>query len=247
MEEVYANIEYEECVEFRGTPQKQTGSEVSKRFPGAVVLFLGLLSVLLLVGLIGVCVHYHVSAYGSAPDLSMIKANLTESLNASYDKISSLTEERDRLKARITEMTEELKKSVPKEKTCPAGWKMFSCACYILSSVSGSWNEARKDCRGRGADLVVIDSSAEQEFLNKFTQTYAWIGLTDRDEEGTWKWIDGTPLTLSNWGNNQPDNGGGDPQWGEEDCAHIRLNGEWNDRSCKTLLRWICEKMAQHC
>ncbi|KAL7384818.1 hypothetical protein ABVT39_009424 [Epinephelus coioides] len=114
MEEVYANDEYEECVEFKGTPKKQTGSEVSKRFPGAVVLFLGLLSVLLLAGLIGLCVHYRVSAYGSAPDLSMIKANLTESLNASYNKISSLTEERDQLKARITEMTEELKKSVPK-------------------------------------------------------------------------------------------------------------------------------------
>ncbi|KAL7384891.1 hypothetical protein ABVT39_010771 [Epinephelus coioides] len=114
MEEVYENAENEEGVEFKGTPKKQTGSEVSKRFPGAVVLFLGLLSVLLLAGLIGVCVHCHVSAYGSAPDLSMIKANLTESLNASYNKISSLTEERDQLKARITEMTEELKKSVPK-------------------------------------------------------------------------------------------------------------------------------------
>ncbi|KAL7385481.1 hypothetical protein ABVT39_022403 [Epinephelus coioides] len=213
MEEVYANVEYEEGVEFKGTPKKQTG---------------------------------HVSAYGSAPDLSMIKANLTESLNASYNKISSLTEERDQLKARITEMTEELKKSVPKEKTCPAGWKMFSCACYLLSSGSGSWDEGREDCRGRGADLVVIDSPAEQEFLNEFTQT-AWIGLTDRDEEGTWKWIDGTPLTLSNWRKNQPDNGGGDPQWGEEDCAHIRPDSEWNDLSCETSLRWICEKTAQHC
>ncbi|XP_049905197.1 CD209 antigen-like protein E [Epinephelus moara] len=230
MEEVYANAEYEECVEFKGTPKKQTGSEVSKRFPGAVVLFLGLLSVLLLAGLIGVCVHCHVSACGSAPDLSMIKVNLTESLNA-----------------RITEMIEELKKSVPKEKTCPAGWRMFSCACYILSSGRGTWDEARKDCRGRGADLVVIDSPAEQTFLIKFIETLTWIGLTDGDEEGTWKWIDGTPLTLSNWGNNQPDNDSGDPRWREEDCAHIRLNGEWNDRSCKTLLPWICEKTAQHC
>ncbi|XP_049451081.1 CD209 antigen-like protein E isoform X2 [Epinephelus fuscoguttatus] len=230
MEEVYENAEYEEGVEFKGTPKKQTGSEVSKRFPGAVVLFLGLLSVLLLAGLIGVCVHCHVSAYGSAPDLSMIKANLTESLNA-----------------RITEMIEELKKSVPKEKTCPAGWRMFSGACYLLSSGKGSWDEGRKDCRGRGADLVAIDSSAEQEFLNKFTQTYAWIGLTDRVKEGTWKWIDGTPLTLSNWEVNQPDNGGGNPRFGEEDCVHIRPDSEWNDRSCETSMRWICEKTAPHC
>ncbi|KAL7385217.1 hypothetical protein ABVT39_017789 [Epinephelus coioides] len=230
MEEVYANAENEEGVEFKGTPKKQTGSEVSKRFPGAVVLFLGLLSVLLLAGLIGLCVHCHVSAYGSAPDLSMIKANLTESLNT-----------------RITEMIEELKKSVPKEKTCPAGWRMFSGACYLLSSGRGSWDEGREDCRGRGADLVVIDSPAEQEFLIQFIETLTWIGLTDRDEEGTWKWVDGTPLTLNNWGKNQPDNDSGNPQWREEDCAHIRLDKNWNDRSCKTLLPWICEKTAQHC
>ncbi|KAL7385049.1 hypothetical protein ABVT39_014388 [Epinephelus coioides] len=209
-------------------------------------MFPGLLSVLLLAGLTGVCVHYRVSAYGSAPDLSMIKANLTESLNASYNKISSLTEERDQLKARITEMTEELKKLVSKEKTCPAGWRMFSGACYLLSSVSGSWDKGREDCRGRGADLVVIDSFAEQIFLIEVTQENAWIGLTDRDEEGTWKWTDGTPLTLSNWEVNQPDNGGGDPQWGEEDCVNVLYGRKWNDLSCETLMRWICEKTAQH-
>uniref|UniRef100_A0A8C9XRK0 C-type lectin domain-containing protein n=1 Tax=Sander lucioperca TaxID=283035 RepID=A0A8C9XRK0_SANLU len=83
------------------------------------------------------------------------------------------------------------------EKTCPAGWRMFSSSCYLLSAESGSWEKGRQYCRDRGADLVVIDSSEEQTFLSEFIKkaTWYWIGLTDRDEEGTWKWVDGTPLT----------------------------------------------------
>ncbi|XP_042372467.1 C-type lectin domain family 10 member A-like, partial [Plectropomus leopardus] len=178
----------------------------------------------------------HVSECESAADLSTIKDNLTERLQASENKISSLTEDRDRLKARINEMTA--------EETCPAGWRKFSSACYFLSDVFGSWDEGRKDCRDRGADLVVIDSSAEQTFLHEFTETVAWIGLTDREEEGTWKWIDGTPLTFRKWQKKQPDNGGGNPLWGAEDCVHIIPSNEWNDLSCETSIQWICEKTA---
>uniref|UniRef100_A0A3Q0T3Q4 C-type lectin domain-containing protein n=1 Tax=Amphilophus citrinellus TaxID=61819 RepID=A0A3Q0T3Q4_AMPCI len=131
------------------------------------------------------------------------------------------------------------------EKTCPAGWKMFSCSCYLLSQSSDSWDAGRNKCRERGADLAVIDSAEEQDFLATFTQRPTWIGLTDTQEEGKWKWVDGTPLTLKYWAPHQPDNGGGDPKWGEEDCAQIRTleNTLWNDLSCGSSLSWVCEKV----
>ncbi|XP_035532219.1 C-type lectin domain family 4 member E-like [Morone saxatilis] len=125
---------------------------------------------------------------------------------------------------------------------------MFSCTCYLFSTNSHSWEEGRRDCRDRGADLVIIDSSEEQEFLTKNIRKDTWIGLTDRDNEGTWKWTDETPLTLAYWVRGQPDSGGGDPQWGEEDCAILIAGKEteenWNDRRCDDTLKWICEKMA---
>uniref|UniRef100_A0A3Q0RHA7 C-type lectin domain-containing protein n=1 Tax=Amphilophus citrinellus TaxID=61819 RepID=A0A3Q0RHA7_AMPCI len=140
--------------------------------------------------------------------------------------------------------------SEQREKACPAGWRTFSGSCYFLSTESGSWTRARQDCRGKGADLVIIDVNSEQTFLSKLTksETWSWIGLTDGCIEGTWKWIDESSLTLRYWEAKQPDNGGGDPKWGEEDCAHIRsgknTEENWNDRSCEADLRWICEKMA---
>ncbi|KAM6919971.1 C-type lectin domain family 4 member E-like [Lycodopsis pacificus] len=81
------------------------------------------------------------------------------------------------------------------EKTCPEGWRRFNSSCYLLSTRSGSWEESRKDCRDKGADLVIIDSLREQKFLLSIVTDHSWIGLSDRDDEGTWKWVDGTPLT----------------------------------------------------
>ncbi|XP_042281478.1 C-type lectin domain family 4 member E-like isoform X2 [Thunnus maccoyii] len=244
MEANYANVDSR-------TSTKQTGLGSSqRRFHGALLVFLGLLSVFLLAGLIGLGVHYH-SVRSSAEDISVIIDNLTERLQDSNNKLSSMSEERDLLLANLTEITKEMEKLQSlsaQNRICPAGWRMFRSSCYLLSSESGSWSRGRQDCREKGADLVVIDSTGEQTFLSTFTEVETWIGLTDRDEEGTWKWIDGTPLTLRYWETNEPNNGNGNPQLGEEDCAHI-ISGKstednWNDRSCGFLTRWICEKNA---
>uniref|UniRef100_I3KF21 C-type lectin domain-containing protein n=2 Tax=Oreochromis niloticus TaxID=8128 RepID=I3KF21_ORENI len=216
------------------------------KFHKAVILTLGLLSVSLLVGLIGLGLHYH----SEAAHFSFLKNNLTEHLQASINAMSFMTRERDLLNSSITELKKELILTRQREKTCPAGWRIFSSSCYFLSNDSGSWTRARQDCKDKGADLVVIDCNKEQTFLSKLTksETWSWIGLMDGSNEGTWTWVDGSSLTLRYWEAEQPDNGGGDPKWGEEDCAHIRTGKDteenWNDRSCDATLRWICEKLA---
>uniref|UniRef100_A0A3B5QNG6 CD209 antigen-like protein C n=2 Tax=Xiphophorus maculatus TaxID=8083 RepID=A0A3B5QNG6_XIPMA len=159
-----------------------------------------------------------------------------------------MIEERDRLNATLTEMSNEmirLQSLLKKKKTCPAGWRTFSSSCYFFSTSSGSWNKTREDCRNRGGDLVVINDDDEQNFLSTITNKETWIGLNDMETEGSWKWVDDTPLTqllTKHWEQPQPDNGGGDPKWGEEDCAHITIYKLWNDRKCSASLQWICEK-----
>uniref|UniRef100_A0AAY4DP61 C-type lectin domain-containing protein n=1 Tax=Denticeps clupeoides TaxID=299321 RepID=A0AAY4DP61_9TELE len=63
---------------------------------------------------------------------------------------------------------------------------------YSISNEQKPWNESRAECRGRGADLVVINS-LEEQFAHRLVLT--WIGLTDNEQEGVWKWVDGSPLT----------------------------------------------------
>uniref|UniRef100_A0A3Q1I5W6 C-type lectin domain-containing protein n=1 Tax=Anabas testudineus TaxID=64144 RepID=A0A3Q1I5W6_ANATE len=129
------------------------------------------------------------------------------------------------------------------DKTCPDGWTKSCWSCYFLSTESGSWTTGREDCRTRGADLVVIHSAEEQVKCVFIT----WIGLNDTDNEGTWKWVDGTPLTVTYWASNNPNNGEGRAEWGEEDCVEIfgGQSSQWNDISCEASRQWICEKPAQ--
>ncbi|XP_064859714.1 C-type lectin domain family 4 member E-like isoform X2 [Oncorhynchus nerka] len=159
---------------------------------------------------------------------------------------NTLTIERDQLQKERDDL---MRKFSILKQTCPEGWQKFESSWYFLSTVKKPWGESRQDCLERGADLVIVNSAKEQEFLFSFNKR-AWIGLTDSVTEGAWKFVDGTPLTTpSYWHSQQPDNGGDNPANRKEDC--VELNTEtwrpvkaWNDLSCLLNRYWICEKVV---
>ncbi|XP_044045919.1 CD209 antigen-like protein E isoform X2 [Siniperca chuatsi] len=120
------------------------------------------------------------------------------------------------------------------------GWVYFHDSFYYISSIKKTWQDSRDDCLQRGADLIIINSKEEQEFTRRYKKIM-WIGLTDRETEGVWKWVDGTPLTTSFWYFGEPNNYHGR----NEDCIEIKYhdNGNsWNDVVCENENLWICEK-----
>lgn len=119
------------------------------------------------------------------------------------------------------------------------GWKYFDSHLYHISTRNKSWDEARQDCKSRGADLVIINTQQEQEFVSSLNKE-VWIGLSDVNVEGQWRWVDGTPLTTKFWAKDQPNS-----YKGEQDCVKLWLTPpleNWNDEKCSIIHSWVCEK-----
>uniref|UniRef100_A0A672K2Z2 CD209 antigen-like protein C n=1 Tax=Sinocyclocheilus grahami TaxID=75366 RepID=A0A672K2Z2_SINGR len=114
------------------------------------------------------------------------------------------------------------------------GWTYYQSSLYFISSETKSWTESRRYCTERAADLIIINNREEQNISGV---AKVWIGLTDIEVEGRWKWVDGSTLTSRFWASGQPNNYKGK----EEDCALIHSPG-WADFPCNDKHKWICEK-----
>ncbi|KAM9722718.1 uncharacterized protein ACNS7B_018337 [Menidia menidia] len=122
---------------------------------------------------------------------------------------------------------------------CEGGWLNNQDRCYVVHNPEyaerRSWEEARKICRGKGSDLVVVDDEKEKTFVNykSWGKDGFWIGL--KAENGTWKWIDERDLANNSWMTQQPQDG--------QCVISVEVEG-WKSVSCDDKRQWICEKAA---
>ena len=61
-----------------------------------------------------------------------------------------------------------------------------------------NWLDAQSSCAIWGGDLTSITTERENNYLYTIipdTVSNCWIGLNDRDVEGTYTWIDGTTFS----------------------------------------------------
>ncbi|KAM6978038.1 collectin-12-like isoform 2-T2 [Aplochiton taeniatus] len=126
---------------------------------------------------------------------------------------------------------------------CPAEWVGYRNSCYHFSIELHSFDDAMKSCENMSATMLIINDLEEQKWLQKETtgKGYFWMGLTDRQEENVWHWLDGTQPTFAKWKPGQPDNWGHGHETGE-DCGGLIHDGLWNDFFCGELISYICEK-----
>ena len=78
---------------------------------------------------------------------------------------------------------------------------------YYTFVGGGTWTEVEDLSISLGGNLVAINDSEENQWLHD-NDFHGWIGFTDRETEGDWKWSNGDPVTFVSWFSGQPDNVG---------------------------------------
>ncbi|KAM6975835.1 uncharacterized protein LKV04_015092 [Tautogolabrus adspersus] len=137
----------------------------------------------------------------------------------------------------------------PLNTICPDGWMSFSGSCYwMVSNINllTTWHDAFTKCSDQGAHLLIINSQEEQLFINGKLPDFhqvdipdIWIGLSDKDQDGDFRWVDKTAITFSNYGPGWPQNTAN--SW---DCGQIftgNYQGKWETTNCFKRLGYICE------
>ncbi|MBK9418907.1 MAG: HYR domain-containing protein [Flavobacteriales bacterium] len=105
---------------------------------------------------------------------------------------------------------------------------VFNGHAYYLSTTTSYWPAANTAAQSTGGHLATISSVQENTWLAGITTGIgSYIGLNDIDNEGTWKWANGEPLTFTNWGPGRP-NGWllDDQDWG---VLNAPSTGFWDD------------------
>ncbi|XP_052695769.1 perlucin-like protein [Crassostrea angulata] len=123
-------------------------------------------------------------------------------------------------------------------------WATFMSSEYWLGLKEATWSDAAIDCLSKGAKLVEIESSAEDNFILTLAMELTrnvWLGGTDMTVEGKWVWQStGTLFSYSAWdmARGQPNN------YANQDCLSLyRPYGlTWCDESCGASYQYICER-----
>ncbi|MED6289963.1 hypothetical protein CHARACLAT_008248 [Characodon lateralis] len=131
----------------------------------------------------------------------------------------------------------------PRCRLCPDGWLWWRSHCYFFSvghQEDCRWKESVEFCRQQNSSLVVIEDSAEMDFLqgvmrNATKSPFLWVGLTDVQQEGRWLWLSGSEVqnhlpVVMQWDSD------------DRDCADLRGGGTLFAADCEEHGPWICKR-----
>ncbi|XP_060063615.1 C-type mannose receptor 2-like [Ylistrum balloti] len=129
------------------------------------------------------------------------------------------------------------------------GWTRAGHKCYMIyDGPKSTWADANKICTTLKGRLLKVESLDERDWVewqltDESHPNVYWSGLNDQATEGTYRWADGTLAnsSLIRW-NQEPNS-----WFGDEDCAGIRQDGNYNDRDCFLQAPAICEYNDNQC
>lgn len=171
------------------------------------------------------------------------EASLTLKLSALQERFSVLCSE-------YTTLGSSCRTPVKTCRPCPEGWTHLQGKCYFFSEDKLDFKNSKDSCASMGSHLTILHTHQQHDDLGKIARSlggfdyHFWIGLTDTEEEGVWKWVDNTVVNETYWNNKEPDNHQSGGLHGE-DCAVLESHSKsWHDVPCDFIYKRICEMDA---
>ncbi|KAM8810847.1 macrophage mannose receptor 1-like [Eudromia elegans] len=127
---------------------------------------------------------------------------------------------------------------------CQRGWRRYGFHCYFVGSAFLTFSDANKTCEQNKAYLTTVENRNEQIFLISLTgqrhEKYFWIGLSDLEEPGTFRWTSGETLLFTHWNTDMPVR--------ERGCVAMRTGvaaGLWDVVSCEERANFLCKQPVE--
>ncbi|XP_031642421.1 C-type lectin domain family 4 member E [Oncorhynchus kisutch] len=226
------------------------GSQGGKKWAGLLTCQTILL---VLIGLF-VSISTNLAAAESLSNVTQPRETPEEELAALKLDMSTVLLRYSRLRDNYTSLAKNCSATVVNFTGCPQGWLhvLVNEKCYYFSNDKMDWPSSRDNCTSMGAHLSILHSMSAHEALEKEASridgfiNYFWIGLSDREMEGDWRWVDNTTLTNNFWQpfSLEPDNNVSGGKEGE-DCVVLQSNTHaWSDVPCEFIYRRICQMDA---
>jgi len=113
----------------------------------------------------------------------------------------------------------------------------FGGHSYAFIKDVASWHIAQRKCEDMGGHLAIADTPQKTAFIFEFCKKHgsaAWVGATDEEAEGEWKWVNGKPAFFASPHVSKTSNGN------ENYMVFDLTLGDWNDVSSGRAF-YICE------
>ncbi|GGW77136.1 hypothetical protein GCM10008086_00550 [Salegentibacter mishustinae] len=113
---------------------------------------------------------------------------------------------------------------------------VFNGKYYYISDNSFTPEAAFSDAESNGGNVVTINDASENSFINSVISVPSVIiGLTDKEVEGQFAWVNGEAVTYTNWAPGEPNNSN------NEDYTELYSGGNWNDLPASISRPYILE------
>ncbi|KAK3105448.1 hypothetical protein FSP39_025489 [Pinctada imbricata] len=123
-------------------------------------------------------------------------------------------------------------------------YNTYTRHCFTINiAKTANWYAAKSSCESLGGYLARPREFSDNMFIGfrargalHYRYKHIWIGLSDTEKEGDYRWTNGDSLNYTNWGFREPT---GTP-W--QNCvAYDRDTDKWDDKDCYLKYGWVCQ------